>query len=407
MNPVQNQPDSKKPSNLEPMAPMWPAPPAYYPQYYDEGEEVNLLDYWRVLMKHKWQIFLVTLLCAGLAFGATRIMPKKYKAEVTIMPLSSSGSGGLSGMASQMGSVPLLGGALGDLTKLGGGKSKELVNILKSRTLTEKIVLHFDLIKVLFADQYDPKTNSYFPKFMKPVPVLEDAVRKFKSRFAVVEEDKKTGLVKISVTTKDSDLSAKIANRMVAELQNFIENNSLTLSKRNRIFLEEQLVKNRAKLLEAGKELNQFYADNKISSVVPQLDVSVGSYQTIPKAFEEFNEEYKDLDAQQKVVEEKKNESFVKRVPGQVYLQFLTLNRELLAKSYALLTQQYELAKIDEAKEDLAFQVIDKAEVTIRQSSPNLILNMAIGIFGGFFFAVFLAFFREYISKMKEKEARK
>jgi len=80
------------------------------------------------------------------------------------------------------------------------------------------------------------------------------------------------------------------------------------------------------------------------------------------------------------------------------------LKRELIAKVHALLTQQYEMAKIEEAKEDLAFQVIDKAEVKVRTSSPNLLINLAVGIFGGICVSVFLAFFLEHIKNLQAKE---
>lgn len=380
--------------------------PWMYPASYVIEEEINLLDYWRVLQKRKWQIILVTLLCMVLAFAVTRMMPEKYKTEVTLMPLSSSGGGGLlSGLSSQLGALSSL-GILGDMGKLGGGKSKELVNILKSRRLTAEVIQKFDLMKVFFAKQYDPTTNSYHKTFLKSVPVLEDAVNVFMKKYSKIEEDKKTGLIKIELTMKDPKLAAQVANYMVIELQNFIENNSLTIAKRNRTFIEEQLVKNRVKLLEAGKELNQFYSENKISSVVPLLDVNAGSYQTTPKTFEDFRREFESLEQRRQEAEEKKQQASVQKVPGQVYLQYLTLNREILVQAYTLLTQQYELAKIEEAKEDLAFQILDKAEVKVRPSSPSLVINMAIGTMGGFFLAVFLAFFREYISKLKVKELK-
>jgi uncharacterized protein involved in exopolysaccharide biosynthesis len=375
--------------------------------FYYQDEEVNLLDYYRVLIKRKWQISLLTLFCILLAFAVTLKMPEKYQAEVTLLPLLNGNNSSAGNLASQISALPLLGSSLGDLSKFGGGKSKELVNILKSRTLTEKVIRYFNLLPVLFSDQYDSETKSFHKKFLKGIPVSEDGVNKFKRKIAKIEEDKKTGLIKITVTMTDSRLAAQVANRMIGELQDFIENNSLTLAKRNRIFLEEQLVKTKPKLIEEGKELNQFYADNKISSIMSQLDVNVGSYQMAPRPLNEFREMLQGLQTEQHELEAKKEQTFVRKVPGQVYLQFLQLNRELLAKTYALLMQQYEFAKIEEAKEDLAFQVIDKAEVKIRPSSPDLIMNLGIGVVGGLFFAVFIAFFREYIAKIKENESQK
>ncbi|MDL1870588.1 hypothetical protein FBR05_00085 [Deltaproteobacteria bacterium PRO3] len=372
--------------------------------YYVEPE-VTILDYWRVFWARKWLIMIITLLCGALAVGVSLIMSKKYKTQASIMPLTSSGSSGLSNLASQVSSIPLVGSQPGGLGALGGGKSKELVNILKSRTLSEKVIDKLGLMKVIFARQYDPASDTYRPNWMGVIPVKEDAINVFQKKISDVEEDKKTGLIKVQVKLGDPALAAKIANEMVIQLQAFIENNSLTLSKRNRIFIEQQLVKNGAKLLEAGKELNNFYGNNRISSIIPQLDVNVGSFESLPKPFEDFNAELLENQRREENVNKQLADTRVKQVPGQIVLQFLTLKRELIARSHALLTQQYELAKIEESKEDLAFQVIDKADVKVRPSSPKLILNVAIGIFGGFFVAVFIAFFSEYIRQIKAKES--
>jgi uncharacterized protein involved in exopolysaccharide biosynthesis len=399
--------DNNSPTRPDVLTPRWPHFPN--PYVFSQEDEVNLLDYWRVIVKRKLLIFALILICTGIGFGISFFSPKKYKAEVSLMPISSSEIGGMSGFASQISSMPLMGGALGDLSKLGGGKTKELVIILKSRALAEKIINHFDLLKILFEKQYDLKTNTFhpgFPAFLKPIPVLEDGVRKFKKKVVKIEEEKKTGLVKISINMKDPVLAAQIGNRMVLELQDFIENNSLTRAKRNRIFLEEQLVKTRAELLETGKEYIQFYGKNNISSIVPQLDIMVGSYQLNPKPFAELREgvtQQLDRLNRQKDSEELKKQASVNAVPGQVYLQFLTLNRDLLARNYALLTQQYELSKIEETKEDLAFQVIDNAEVTVRPSSPDIIINVGVAFIGGIFIALFFAFFLEYIKDLNQK----
>lgn len=379
-------------------------PPPHYGYLLPEPE-LNILDYWRVVWKRKWLIFLITLLFGVSAYGLSIWSSKKYKTQATLMPLTSSGSGGLSNLASQVSSLPMVGSQLASLGALGGGKSKELVNILKSRTLTEKIIDKFDLMKVIYAKQYDPATGSYSPNWLGVVPVKEDAINVFQKKISKIEEDKKTGLIKMEIQMKDPLLAAQVANEMIAQLQSFIENNSLTLSKRNRIFIEQQLVKNGAKLLEAGKELNNFFANNRISSVSPQLDVDVGSFEKLPKLFEEFRSDAPGVPGDGRGTDKSREGSErVGRVPGQIYLQYLSLKRELIAKVHALLTQQYEMAKIEEAKEDLAFQVIDKAEVKVRASSPNLLINLAVGIFGGICVSVFLAFFLEHIKNLKAKE---
>ncbi len=376
----------------------YPAPPVYAL----EGENVNILDYWRVLLKRKWLILFIFFLVMGGIFVWTLNSPKKYTSKVTLMPMSSSGGGGFAAMAAQISSLPLIGGQMGDMTeKLGGGKSKELVNILKSRNLSERIITRFNLMPVLFKGRYGPQAAS-LPEEKKPI--LQDGIVNFQKKIVKVEADKATGLIELQVTLENPELAAHVANGMIIELQDFIQNNSLTLAKRNRIFIEEQLVKNRVELLKAGKALNQFFSNDRISSVVPELDVEVGKYEGLPKTFEEFREQFGSLSGRQEAVEKMVKSETVKGVPGRVYLEYLTLNRELLEKIHMMLTQQYEMAKIEEAKEDLGFQVLDRAEVMVRPSSPRMILNMLIAVVLGSFLAVFFAFFVEYLHKLRQQE---
>lgn len=386
--------------------PQWPAN-AHPKSAVDD--EINLLDLLRVINKRKWQILFVTAAFSLIAILLTFIMPRKYTSEVTLMSISQSKKGGLSSLASQMSSIPLVGGQLGGLSeKLGGSKNKEILNLLKSRTLTENIINRFNLMPALYEKQWDSKKQEFhfgFPKFLKPIPVIEDGVNKFQKKFSKVSHKKKTGLIKIQVTTKDPNLSANVANGMVVELQDFINNHSLTVEKRNRIFIEEQMVKNRAKLLEAGKDLNEAYSQKRISSVVPKLSVNVGSYKKLPETFEELRKYLESYGTDLALKEKKSKNLVVPGVPGQVYLQYLMLNRQLLESSHALLTQQYEMSKIEEAKEDLAFQIIDKARVKVRVSSPKLFLNIGVGLLGGLFIALFIAFFREYLEKARIEES--
>jgi uncharacterized protein involved in exopolysaccharide biosynthesis len=381
---------------------------------YEPEEEINLLDYFRVFKKHLGKIILITLLCTSLVATASFLMAKKYKAEVSLMPLAQSGgSGGLAALASQVSSLPLVGGQLSGLAGLAGGNQKtgQILSILKSRTLTEKLVNQFDLMHVIFLKRWDSEKNAWRPNIFGDIPNLEDAVKVMRKKVLTIQDDKKTGLIKIQVELKDPVLAANVANRMIVELQDFISKNQFTVAKRNRIFIEEQLQENKMDLLESGKKLNQFYSENRISSIQPRLDVDIGKIVGPPKPFEEFREDLSELKQKKEEIESKLTEEeksgMVRNVPSQVYLQYLTLQRELSGRVNALLTQQYELAKIEEAKEDLSFQVIDPAVPPIRNSKPQKLLMTAIAFVGGFFLSVFLAFFLEYLDRMRKMEASK
>ncbi|MBW2545529.1 MAG: hypothetical protein JRD43_08815, partial [Deltaproteobacteria bacterium] len=57
--------------------------PQNYPPYYED--EINLIDYLRVLWKWKWLIMAGTLICAIAAMGVTMVMyPAKHVTECTI-----------------------------------------------------------------------------------------------------------------------------------------------------------------------------------------------------------------------------------------------------------------------------------------------------------------------------------
>ena len=146
-------------------------------------------------------------------------------------------------MAASLSDMPGIGSKLGKLTgNLGGDKSREFVNILKSRTLIQAIIMKYNLMPVLFEDQWDEEKQEFhykFPKFLSAIPVIEDGVNRFSDKIATIESEKKTGLIKITVTMKNPVLASTVANGMMLQLQEFISNNALTVEKRNRIFIEK------------------------------------------------------------------------------------------------------------------------------------------------------------------------
>lgn len=68
---------------------------------------------------------------------------------------------------------------------------------------------------------------------------------------------------------------------------------------------------------------------------------------------------------------------------------------------FELLTREYELAKIEEAKSMPTIQVLDEAIVPEERMARGTIRKTAMAGVGSLMFAVFLAFAREYFSKMK------
>jgi uncharacterized protein involved in exopolysaccharide biosynthesis len=119
------------------------------------------------------------------------------------------------------------------------------------------------------------------------------------------------------------------------------------------------------------------------------------------QAFAETKKKTEELEKKVRGLEEEiRTAQVVEAVPQQVYLQYMTLKRNLLEQTNVLLTQQYEMAKIEEAKEDLNFQVVDPARIPRGKARPQRGKMAIAGLFVSLFVAVFYAFTHEYVERL-------
>ncbi len=344
-----------------------------------ENDEIDLIEYWNVLKKWKRQIFFFVSFITVSSVIISLFLTKIYKADATLMPIGGGKSGGAAALAQVA-----LGGMLGGLGG-GGSNSSQIMAIFKSRTLAERVIDKYQLESKLF-DHPNSK------------PPLEDMVKSLQSTITFTD-DRKTTLINVSAIHKDPQFVADLVNNYIKEAMIFINENAFTSAKRNRLFIETQLEKVKINLLESGKELTEFYETNKISNVRPMIDVDVSLEKNENSHIEKLQKQVSE------VSEKMKQAQVVKDVPQQVYLQYLTLRRELLGQVHGLLTQQYEMAKIEEQKEELSFQVIDWARVPVRKFKPKRAQIVMTAFVMSIFLGVFYAFFREYLEKLKTQEA--
>jgi tyrosine-protein kinase Etk/Wzc len=341
-----------------------------------------------------------------LSAAATFLIPKTYKADVTIFPMGGQKGGSLAMMASQAG----LGGLLGAVGGGAANPSVQVMAILKSRTLAEKVIQKCDLMKVFFKDSWDEVSGQWREKNPLKQPHMEDAVKALFDH-VTFNDDKKTQTIVIKSVFRDPELAATVANVYTKELSDYLKRNTFTIAKKNRIFIEHQVERNRADLLDIGKKISAFYSLNKISNVVPMVDVDVSPADepspmesTDMEALRKKTEELQDkVEAMRSQISETQGTSMVRDVPQQVYLQYLSLQRELLGQINTLLTQQYEMSKVEEAKEDINFQVIDWAEVPFRRYRPER-KKIVIGAFAfSLLVSVTAAFLKEYLEQNRSR----
>ncbi|MCD6265524.1 MAG: lipopolysaccharide biosynthesis protein [Deltaproteobacteria bacterium] len=381
----------------------------------DEREdEINLLDYWRVIIK-RWRIIALIFFASVLTSAiVSLLMTPIYQAKATIMPIESSG-GRLSSALRSLESLPFVGGML---PGAGGASASKLVAVLKSRTMAEDVIQALDLIKILFEEPQDEP------------PTLQDAVRSL-SEMTKIADDKK-GLISISVEYKDPGIAADIANQFTVALKKFLNENALSMAKRNRIFIEDQLKKVKEELGKAEEALKGFQINKKIVAMDAQTEASITALASLKAQLTakqvqlgvirqyatlsnpdvlRLKDELRELKKQLTKLESKGSNTEADAFPSlseapELGLQYIRLKRDAVTrqKVYELLTQQYEIAKIDEAKEDITFQVIDKAIPPEKRIKPKRKLNVMLAGVVALFAGIFLVFFLEYLGNIKKSE---
>ncbi len=343
-------------------------------------EEITFIDILKVIIKRRKAILTVAFLITTLSLLYSLTLKKVYKAEATILLSTSKDKG--------FGSLPIA------ITGPDLGKSGQIMAILSSRTLTERMINKYDLAKLLYPTS--PETGQ------ASAPLMEDIIKNVKGMISF-EENKKNQTIVFSVISLDPKIAADLVNKYIEELEIFINENTFTSSKKNRIFIERQLERNKTELLESGREINSFYTSNKISNIDSTLDVEIPQGPHDGSNDEDIlRSDLGEIGPLQKKSEDLKSKIIqaktVKKIPQQVYLQYLTLQREVLGQINSLLAQQYEMAKINEAKDNIDFSVIDWARVPERKFKPHRAKIVVISFIISILIGVFYAFLLEYLN---------
>jgi len=101
------------------------------------------------------------------------------------------------------------------------------------------------------------------------------------------------------------------------------------------------------------------------------------------------------------VLEKGKHLAQVKKVPQQIYLEYLTQKKQILTVLDGLLSQQYVMAKMDEAKERVSFLIIDEPILAKKPIKPKKLQVLAMAFAFGLFVSFFYIFVAENLQKLK------
>ncbi len=203
-----------------------------------EEDEIDLLEYWRILWKNKWRIILFSLFAAVVAAAISLRMPDMYEAEVLLSPVSGGGGKG-GGLASALGGLGGLASIAG-VSLPGGSNAEQNLAIMKSRIFLKKFIEENNLMPKIFTDAQDRNMQKREkgggtggqPRILDGCSVLRGLIK---------SEKKEGGLIAISVEWKDPEQAAEWANALVRDLNTFLRNQEIARSRANLKYLNREL----------------------------------------------------------------------------------------------------------------------------------------------------------------------
>jgi uncharacterized protein involved in exopolysaccharide biosynthesis len=225
----------------------------------NNSDELSLKDLLDDAWRAKWIVIAIVLVCTvgGGLFGVLR--EKTYEAAVTISPVSeeagSGRMGGLGALAAQYSGLASLAG----ISLPGSGSKQESVAVLQSDLLTTSYIHDNDLLPTLFAKQWDAGSKTWKVTAPNKKPTLWKGNQFFKKRVRSLVDDKKTGMVVMSIRWTDPQLASKWANDLVKLTNSYLRDKALRESERNIQFLSDQASK--TTLVEARKAIYSLLED--------------------------------------------------------------------------------------------------------------------------------------------------
>jgi tyrosine-protein kinase Etk/Wzc len=367
--------------------------------------DVSVLDFLIIILKHKRLVWGITLSAAAMTVLISLLMTPMYRAETKILPPQQNTSGIATELLSQFsgGGLGLVGGALGLKNP-----NDIYVGMLKSRTISDRIIDRFKLMEI-----YDAR---YMTDARKELDGLLD-----------VQSDKE-GIITVSVEDEDPARAAAMANAFVGELRDLTQNLAVTEASQRRLFFEEQLKKAKGDLIRAEDAMKGFQEKTGAIQIDEQAKAVIDAIAQLRAQIAEKEVELKvmrtyatsanpDLQMTEEALAgmkqqlqrmerggEKNPDPLVPtgRMPA-VGTDYLRKLRDLkyYETLFDLMAKQYEIAKVDEARNATVIQVLDRAVPPEKKARPRRALMAVVATFTGFFFAVFAAFFAEFVERSR------
>jgi tyrosine-protein kinase Etk/Wzc len=377
-----------------------------YPDPAPPEEEISLLDLLIVVVRYRRLILKIAACAVAAGIILSFVLPFEYTASTTILPPQQGSSVGAA-LMSQLGN-------LGSVASLAGGSlglknpNDLQVAMLKSRTVEDAMLDRFHLVQL-----FKVKERSDARK------VLEKVVE--------IDNGAKDGLIRISITDRSPQRAAEMANGYVEEYKRLSAGLAVTEASQRRLFFEQQLTQAKDNLANAEEDLKRtgqktglIQLDSQTRAtieLVAELRGEIAAKEAQISAMRSFatgenpelqlaEQQLAGLRSQEEKVgaasEGAANALIPKGSMQEAGVEYIRKLRDVkyYETIFDLLARQYEIAKVDEARQGATVQVVDKAIVPDRRSSPKRTLIVLGAAVLGLFFGVVWAFAKEGLARL-------
>lgn len=375
-----------------------------------EENKISLMDILILLARRKKFILCASFAAALLVAVIVFLLPNQYTAQAVLMPPSqgpSAGSSLLSQLAGGSGAMASLGaGGLGLKTP-----ADMYVSLFQTETVENALIQRFGLMG----------------RYKKKVPSDTRKALESKARVALGAKD---GLIRISVEDKDPKFAAGLANGYVEEFRRLFADLAVTEAAQRRVFFENQLKQAKDNLANAEVDMRNteqatgvLQIDSQARALIESaasLRAQIAAKQVQIQAMHSFaaDENPEIQVARQQLIGLQEQLSALLgpgregdqdlliakgKVPeaGMIYIRKLR-DVKYYETIYESIAKQFELAKLDEARQGALVQVVDPATPPDRKSSPHRTITVLAVFLVALLFTSAYVVVREMFGKLEE-----
>jgi len=390
---------------VESSGPTYAPSPPYEPSYHRDHESLpreprglaeNLLRLWR----HRGFLWSVVWKTAILSLLVAFVIPTRYQSTARLVPGENSNTSAMAGLLGKVSGGSAGGVGLGlDAAGLLGVKTPGAfyVEVLRSRTVQDVLI-----------DRYNLLTH-YNKKY------YQDARKKL-NKVTEIEEDKKSGVITLSVIDWDKAMAQKMVRTYIEEMNRLAAELNTSAAHRERQFLEDRLKSAKKELDEDSLELSKFSSKNTMMDVQQQgksmmdaaaklqgeLIFNQSQLKYMQEIYSDDNVRIRALKARVQELQGQLNKMVgsytdpnvanesgtgpgsypsIRTLPALGYRYVDLYRRTKIQETlYEFLTQQYELARVQEAKELPVVRVMDEGNLPEKKVSPirSLIVGLSV-----------------------------